>query len=32
MTRLAKPLREMGASVEGRQDAGRPNDLFPPSD
>jgi len=30
MARVAKPLRLMGASIEGRQDANRPNDLLPP--
>lgn len=30
MVRVAKPLRLMGASIEGRQDANRPNDLLPP--
>jgi 3-phosphoshikimate 1-carboxyvinyltransferase len=30
MTRLAKPLRLMGATIEGRREPERPNDLFPP--
>jgi 3-phosphoshikimate 1-carboxyvinyltransferase len=30
MGRLARPLREMGAVVEGRSDPSRPQDLFPP--
>ncbi len=30
MTRLADPLRRMGASLDGRVDPARPLDLFPP--
>jgi len=30
MRRLATPLREMGATIEGRGDAARPGDIFPP--
>ncbi len=30
MGRLARPLREMGATIEGRGDPSRPNDIFPP--
>ena len=30
MRRLAAPLRQMGASVEGRVDPARPADVFPP--
>jgi 3-phosphoshikimate 1-carboxyvinyltransferase len=30
MRRVAEPLRRMGATVEGRADAGRPGDVFPP--
>jgi 3-phosphoshikimate 1-carboxyvinyltransferase len=30
MARVAKPLRLMGASIEGRQDPQRPSDLLPP--
>ncbi|HEX7597241.1 MAG TPA: 3-phosphoshikimate 1-carboxyvinyltransferase, partial [Polyangia bacterium] len=30
MARVAAPLRLMGAKIEGRMDAARPNDLLPP--
>ena len=30
MARVATPLRRMGAAIEGRQEAARPGDLFPP--
>jgi 3-phosphoshikimate 1-carboxyvinyltransferase len=30
MRRLAAPLRQMGAQIEGRVEATRPNDIFPP--
>jgi 3-phosphoshikimate 1-carboxyvinyltransferase len=30
MRRLAEPLRQMGASVEGRAEPTRPGDIFPP--
>jgi len=30
MARVATPLRQMGAPIDGRQDAARPGDLFPP--
>jgi len=30
MRRVAEPLRRMGATVEGRADASRPGDVFPP--
>ena len=30
MARVATPLRRMGAAIDGRQDAARPGDLFPP--
>ena len=30
MRRLAEPLRLMGATVDGRMEAARPNDIFPP--
>ena len=30
MARVATPLRRMGATIDGRQDAARPGDLFPP--
>jgi 3-phosphoshikimate 1-carboxyvinyltransferase len=30
MRRLAEPLRRMGAVIEGRADAARPGDVFPP--
>ncbi|HEY4188076.1 MAG TPA: 3-phosphoshikimate 1-carboxyvinyltransferase [Polyangia bacterium] len=30
MLRLAAPLRQMGASIEGRSDAARPQEIFPP--
>ena len=30
MARVATPLRRMGAAIDGRQDATRPGDLFPP--
>jgi 3-phosphoshikimate 1-carboxyvinyltransferase len=30
MRRVADPLRQMGATVEGRADAARPGDIFPP--
>jgi 3-phosphoshikimate 1-carboxyvinyltransferase len=30
MRRVAEPLRQMGARVEGRADAARPGDVFPP--
>jgi 3-phosphoshikimate 1-carboxyvinyltransferase len=30
MARVATPLRQMGATIDGRQDAARPGDLFPP--
>jgi 3-phosphoshikimate 1-carboxyvinyltransferase len=30
MARVATPLRSMGATIDGRQDAARPGDLFPP--
>jgi 3-phosphoshikimate 1-carboxyvinyltransferase len=30
MRRLAEPLRQMGAAVDGRGEAARPGDLFPP--
>jgi 3-phosphoshikimate 1-carboxyvinyltransferase len=30
MRRLAAPLRQMGAQIDGRADAGRPDDIFPP--
>ena len=30
MARVAAPLRRMGATIDGRQEAARPGDLFPP--
>ena len=30
MRRVADPLRLMGATIDGRQDPARPNDIFPP--
>jgi 3-phosphoshikimate 1-carboxyvinyltransferase len=30
MRRVAEPLRRMGATVEGRSEASRPGDVFPP--
>jgi 3-phosphoshikimate 1-carboxyvinyltransferase len=30
MRRVAEPLRRMGATVDGRTDASRPGDVFPP--
>jgi 3-phosphoshikimate 1-carboxyvinyltransferase len=30
MARVATPLRRMGAVIDGRQEAARPGDLFPP--
>ena len=30
MLRLASPLRQMGAVIEGRRDAGKPEEIFPP--
>lgn len=30
MNRVAKPLRQMGATIAGRQDSERPDDIFPP--
>ncbi|HVZ75111.1 MAG TPA: 3-phosphoshikimate 1-carboxyvinyltransferase [Polyangia bacterium] len=30
MRRLAEPLRKMGATIDGRVDPARPNDVFPP--
>lgn len=30
MRRVAEPLRRMGARIEGRSDAARPGDIFPP--
>jgi 3-phosphoshikimate 1-carboxyvinyltransferase len=30
MRRLAAPLRQMGAQIEGRLEAARPHDIFPP--
>jgi 3-phosphoshikimate 1-carboxyvinyltransferase len=30
MARVATPLRRMGATIDGRQESARPNDLFPP--
>jgi 3-phosphoshikimate 1-carboxyvinyltransferase len=30
MRRLAEPLRQMGATIEGRGEPARPGDLFPP--
>ncbi|HET6147456.1 MAG TPA: 3-phosphoshikimate 1-carboxyvinyltransferase [Polyangia bacterium] len=30
MRRLAEPLRQMGATVEGRGETARPGDIFPP--
>jgi 3-phosphoshikimate 1-carboxyvinyltransferase len=30
MKRVAEPLRRMGATLDGRTDASRPGDLFPP--
>jgi 3-phosphoshikimate 1-carboxyvinyltransferase len=30
MVRVATPLQRMGAAIDGRQDAARPGDLFPP--
>jgi len=30
MRRIATPLREMGATIEGRGDAAKPTDIFPP--
>jgi 3-phosphoshikimate 1-carboxyvinyltransferase len=30
MRRVAEPLRRMGATVDGRADAARPDDVFPP--
>jgi 3-phosphoshikimate 1-carboxyvinyltransferase len=30
MRRLAEPLRLMGATIDGRGEPGRPNDIFPP--
>jgi 3-phosphoshikimate 1-carboxyvinyltransferase len=30
MRRLASPLRDMGATIEGRVDAGKPDEIYPP--
>jgi 3-phosphoshikimate 1-carboxyvinyltransferase len=30
MRRLATPLRQMGATIEGRTDPGKPDEIFPP--
>jgi 3-phosphoshikimate 1-carboxyvinyltransferase len=30
MRRLANPLRDMGATIEGRVDAGKPDEIYPP--
>ena len=30
MRRLAAPLREMGATIDGRADAARPDEIYPP--
>jgi 3-phosphoshikimate 1-carboxyvinyltransferase len=30
MKRVAEPLRRMGAAIDGRADASRPGDIFPP--
>jgi 3-phosphoshikimate 1-carboxyvinyltransferase len=30
MRRVADPLRKMGATIDGRTDPARPNDIFPP--
>jgi 3-phosphoshikimate 1-carboxyvinyltransferase len=30
MRRVAEPLRKMGATIDGRRDARRPDDIFPP--
>jgi len=30
MRRVAEPLRRMGANIDGRADAARPGDIFPP--